>query len=324
MANERGKSIDNTHLSIDQAEERGFLHRDYIAHCLRWTHVVKFITQGKRYETARILDIGCGVDVPLAKLLYSSRLIVDNYIGVDYNDAHKFKLGAFHTGKFPCHAYGNVDFANDEHVSIQEKPVSDDSYDGLTHLLEVCGDIHDLPNVIVCFEMLEHIEPEHVRRVLTKVLAIMQASKAQGNDPVFFMSTPNYDENVGAAANHVNEMKHTALGVLIESLGFEISENYGTFASQKDVRDLFCADYADGRDIWEALTEYYDSNYMATILAPLYPRQARNCIWMLRPTAKGSIAPLKRYDPSQLASMTPWTSSAQWQDLLPEYVGIPF
>jgi hypothetical protein len=33
MANARGKSIDNTHLSIDQAEERGFIHRDYIAHC---------------------------------------------------------------------------------------------------------------------------------------------------------------------------------------------------------------------------------------------------------------------------------------------------
>jgi len=38
MANARGKEIDNTHLSIDQAEARGFLHRDYIAHCLRWSN----------------------------------------------------------------------------------------------------------------------------------------------------------------------------------------------------------------------------------------------------------------------------------------------
>ena len=43
MANARGKEIDNTHLSIDQAEERGFIHRDYIAHCLRWTHVAKYL-----------------------------------------------------------------------------------------------------------------------------------------------------------------------------------------------------------------------------------------------------------------------------------------
>ena len=42
MANARGKEIDNTHLSIDQAEARGFIHRDYIAHCLRsvsYTHL---------------------------------------------------------------------------------------------------------------------------------------------------------------------------------------------------------------------------------------------------------------------------------------------
>ena len=58
MANERGKSVDKTFLSIDNAEERGFLHRDYIAHCLRWTHVVKWLHQGGRYKTARILDVG--------------------------------------------------------------------------------------------------------------------------------------------------------------------------------------------------------------------------------------------------------------------------
>ena len=43
MANARGKKVDTTYLSIDNAEERGFLHRDYIAHCLRWSHVVKYL-----------------------------------------------------------------------------------------------------------------------------------------------------------------------------------------------------------------------------------------------------------------------------------------
>ena len=47
MANARGKEIDNTHLSIDQAEARGFIHRDYIAHCLRWTHVSVFTFASK-------------------------------------------------------------------------------------------------------------------------------------------------------------------------------------------------------------------------------------------------------------------------------------
>ena len=43
MANARGKEIDNTHLSIDQAEARGFIHRDYIAHCLRHLSVIASI-----------------------------------------------------------------------------------------------------------------------------------------------------------------------------------------------------------------------------------------------------------------------------------------
>ena len=37
------RKIDKTMLSIDNAESRGFLHRDYIAHCLRWTHVTKYL-----------------------------------------------------------------------------------------------------------------------------------------------------------------------------------------------------------------------------------------------------------------------------------------
>ena len=52
MANIRGKAMDNTHLSIDQAEKRGFIHRDYIAHCLRWSHVAKFMGEKSRYKTA--------------------------------------------------------------------------------------------------------------------------------------------------------------------------------------------------------------------------------------------------------------------------------
>src|SRR6478752_3358418 len=110
MANERGKAIDNTHLSIDQAEARGFIHRDYIAHCLRWTHVAKYLQS--KYKDARVLDVGCGVDLPMARLLYSSRLIVNDYVGVEYNKSHKFKMEPFHSGKFPISAYGSMDFAN--------------------------------------------------------------------------------------------------------------------------------------------------------------------------------------------------------------------
>jgi len=86
MANARGKEIDTTYLSIEQAETRGFIHRDYIAHCLRWSHVIKHLSQRGLYRDARILDIGCGKETPLAKTMYTSKMSpVDGYyIGVDY------------------------------------------------------------------------------------------------------------------------------------------------------------------------------------------------------------------------------------------------
>ena len=85
MANVRGKEIDNTHLSIEQAEARGFIHRDYIAHCLRWTHVAKYLHLQARYKSARIIDIGCGKDMPLVRMLYTSRLAPSKYLGIEYN-----------------------------------------------------------------------------------------------------------------------------------------------------------------------------------------------------------------------------------------------
>ncbi len=83
MSNALGKSIDKTYLSIDNAEDRGFIHRDYIAHCLRWTHVCKYLYTRHNYKTARVLDIGCGRELPMAKMLYSSKLIPAAYYGVD-------------------------------------------------------------------------------------------------------------------------------------------------------------------------------------------------------------------------------------------------
>ncbi len=85
MANARGKEIDNTHLSIDQAEARGFIHRDYIAHCLRWTKIAKDLNLGGKYKEADIIDVGCGKDMPLARMLMTNRMAPRNYVGIEYN-----------------------------------------------------------------------------------------------------------------------------------------------------------------------------------------------------------------------------------------------
>lgn len=305
MINARGKSIDTTFLSINNASVRGFPHADYIAHCLRWTHVIKALRQNNTYQSARVLDIGCGKELPLAKTLYSSRLIVEEYIGVDYNPYSTFDVSPFHTGKFPMNAFGRVDFASNQ--------VWFDKAEDGRDLINVRGDNKEdyflMPNVLVSFEVVEHIEPAHVRATLLKAVQILRLSNG-----IFFLSTPNWDV-VHLADNHVNEMKHEALGWTIEDCGLAIQSRNGTFASQKDYKHRLFKDYPGSAIIYDKLHDYYESNYLATIFAPLYPAEARNCLWTLVPMYDGYQRkfPTLTYDETK-----PWTSSASWRDLNPE------
>lgn len=317
MANAKGKTIDNSHLPIDTAEERIMLHRDYLAHCMRWSHVARYMQ--KNYATSTVLDLGCGIDLPLAKMLYSNRFIPDEYIGVDYNPSHKFDTRMFSTGTFPLNAFGSVDFANDDHVWFTK------AKDG-TDILNIKGDggsishggvlqapnftdIFFIPNVFTCFEVIEHIEPAHVCRFLLKVHKTMKMSRAAKNDPIFFLSTPNWDV-VHTADNHVNEMKHEALGWVLEELGFKVFERFGTFASIRDYTHLLFTKYPGSQAIYERLWQYYDSNVLAIIFAPLFPAEARNCIWTLKLREPDDV----RLFPA--LPKEPWTSSEKWKDLV--------
>lgn len=248
MANARNKAIDNTHLSIDQAETRGFIHRDYIAHCLRWSHVAKYLNEQQRYKTHHVLDVGCGRDQPLPRLMYTSRLIpqTGSYTGVDYNKLTPHEM--FHTGKFPATFIGGVAFPD---VILPR----------------------ELYDTITCFEVMEHVEPAHALLMLEGI------HKRLTHCGTAFISTPCYDEKTGAAANHVNEMSYTAFGAMLERAGFRIVNVWGTFASQKDYKPFLTGSQ---RELFGALSNYYDSNYLATIFAPLFPEHSRNCLWRVQ------------------------------------------
>lgn len=317
MANERGKSIDNTHLSIDTAEERLLIHRDYISHVFRWTHAAKVIGTSQRYQTASVLDIGCGIDLPLARMLYSNKFIVKDYIGIDYNKSAKFKMGMFkEDGKFPANAYGSVDFATNQ--VIVRAPEFGEIKEPL--VLYVDGDNfegeHPLPTFFTSFEVLEHVEPGHARAMLKKIHILMQYSLMSGRTPIGYISTPCYDASVGAAANHVNEMKREALGALLEDLGFEIFENFGTFASIRDYRDRMFKEIPGSQEVYSRLSKYYDTNVLANIFAPMVPQYARNNIWGIRPAETNVETATKARKFPRLEDVKgPWTSSERWEEL---------
>lgn len=312
MANLRGKSIDNTHLSIDIAEDRILVHRDYIAHCIRWSHVIKYLLQRHAYKGCRILDIGCGIDVPMARLMLSNRVAPLEYVGIDYNHHSKFKLDWFENTRFKPTTFGSVDFANDDNVWF------DNAKDGQL-CVNIKGDNGEdyfaIPNVFTCFEVLEHIEPEHVIRVLKRVKYLMENSyEFDGTVPTFFMSTPNWNVT-DTADNHVNEMKNEALGWLLEELGFAIVDQFGTFASKRDYEHLLLSKYGqDVHRVYGRLNDYFDSNLAANLFAPLFPREARNCFWRLSLAKEGYE---RKYAPIQELA-EPWTSSKNWRDLAME------
>jgi len=252
MANARGKEIDNTHLSIDQAEARGFIHRDYIAHCLRWTKIAKDLNLGSKYKEADIIDVGCGKDMPLARMLMTNRMAPRNYVGIEYNKMEIPEM--FDNTTFQPHLIDNVDFTQTD--------IIEDSF-----------------NVSVCLEVLEHVEPSKAIAILDKLANVV----VQGGTCYF--STPCYDAKVGAAKNHVNEMTYKAFGALLEAKKFEIVDHYGTFASQKDYKHELDD---NTKQLYSKLSEYYDTNYLSTLFAPLYPSMSRNVLWKCRNT-KGSI-----------------------------------
>lgn len=304
MANARGKTIDTTHLSADTAFERGIVHRDLISHCLRWTHVCRWMHQGNRYRDAVVLDVGCGVDLPLAKTLYTNRMAVKQYVGLDYNRPTKFKTEMFHTGKMPVRAFGGVDFSRD--VTVRD--------DGYT-IAGIEG-VFELPTVITCFEVLEHVEPAHARRMLERMHELMETARAAGKDCTTFISTPCWDAQVGEADNHVSEIKRDALGAVIEDLGMKIVGNWGTFASQRDYKAELAKQYGDvGQIMFAKLSTYYDSNYVATLFAPLFPEHSRNNLWELKARDEGDIA---RRFPNLEDVPGPWTSSDLWLELRAE------
>ena len=305
MANARGKEIDTTHLPGKNYIERQILHRDILAHHLRWTHVAKYVRQSQRWKSLKVLDVGCGVDVPLARMFRSNRTQVAQYVGIEYSKASKFE--ELNWGPMPVSLHGGVDFAKD--VTVVPKG---------THLqggYKVQEEYYDAPGVITCFEVLEHVEPGHARRMLEKMRDVLLVARRQGKEAVAFVSTPCYDERVGEAGNHVSEIRRDALGAVIEDLGFCVEGNWGTFASIRDYRDeFFFAEFGDaGRKIWERLTEYYDSNYLATIFAPMYPAGSRNNIWRIRPVLEDEAWQRQFKNLEDIPA--PWTSSDRWREL---------
>ena len=246
--NDMKTKYNTTQLDPDKTFERHVYHRDQFAHYLRWTHVLKRARIGMN-----ILDFGCGTSMNLGEVLYRNRFKCNCFIGIDIRSLNK-------------KGYDLVYKTNWMHF----------------HQQDLCGElltVHKATDwdLITSFEVIEHVGKENTDKFLKNIHSLCS------DKTTVLLSTPIYDEKVGAADNHiidgvVGEYTYEELKGYLEKY-FTIEETYGTFASQRDYKPLM--------NEWQTkmfneLNKYYDANLISNIMAPLFPKQSRNCMWVLK------------------------------------------
>ena len=259
-------TFDKTHLDVTRYNKRGVIHRDYIAHCHRWSFIQRWMvtrdlndryedtdgaTRGKMmYKKTHVLDIGCGKDLMLYKALVSNKVSPLSYTGVDIN-----KL------EVP------IDFKGSKFQPT------------LLNETDICSvnTLDNSPNLVVSFEMLEHVPFEYSQATLKK------AYELSTNDATLVISTPVFMEKYGMAKNHINEMTREQVIDQLDNAGWHIHENYGTFAGRPELYNNMQPEH---QRLFKSLMAYYDSNVMATIFAPLYPEFSRNNLWVCKKESK--------------------------------------
>ena len=104
-------------------------------------------------------------------------------------------------------------------------------------------------------------------------------------------------------------MRYRTLYWVFQKLGLEVQEVYGTFASQCDIEGVL--DTSE-HSTYSKLKEYYDSNLLSCLFAPLHPEYSRNCLWVLsKNTLTASIPTTYGFE----HITEPWSSSEKWEDL---------
>lgn len=243
-------NYNTTQLDPETSFERHVYHRDQFAHYLRWTHVLKNAKIGMN-----ILDVGCGTG-NLLEVFYRNKFRGNEYLGLEYRASTVTKSK---------YKYYQVDWADFKQCDITKEnqnwqPKDNKGWD-----------------IICCFEVLEHVGKDNVEKVLQNIYNNMS------NKTKCFISTPCYDPIVGPANNHVvngviGEMTFNELKEKLLKTGFKIEKVYGTFASIKDYKDKL---QGWQLEMYNHLKEYFDVNILANLMAPFFPEQSRNCMWIL-------------------------------------------
>lgn len=234
---------------------RGQIHRDYIAHCLRWSYVLKQVKIGMR-----IIDVGCG-SFPLLKALYSNKLKPSLYVGVDIRKSVIEKMMHFKTN-FTVIGH-ETDIRVNPLPSVRDMTFSSGHTDGWNDY-----------DIAVCLEVVEHFEDKYVDHVLSEIRRVLKVGG------LLLLSTPNF--NGSAAKHHIHEYTAEELGRHIWKY-FTVEKMIGTFASQRDIEPVLSP---AEREVYENLKSWFKPEIISIMFSALHPYQSRNILWVCRKEEK--------------------------------------
>lgn len=221
-----------------------YVSRDYAAHWFRWQHALRFIRAGMR-----VLDIGCGPDQMMIRVLcHSQTFVPELYVGVD--------VGRLATKSQVAWARVLDEFDVTRRWRYLVDEFAAEGFD-----------------VITCFEVIEHMPVERGRALLKAIQGCLKP------DGLALLSTPVYNGR-HMAANHIHEYGFDELAKEIHRTGLEVDRVVGTFMTSQAARRV--ATPAQRALLEELHSKWYAWDILANFLAPLYPEASSNCCWVLR------------------------------------------
>lgn len=228
------RRFDRTQLHEDV--HGNFVHRDYMAHALRWGWIQRQLEPNRS-----VLDVGCGQDLPLLKVLGGGGhpRLPSLYCGVDLNKLPEVNRPWVQL--FPEFCF---------HERHQELPRDFD--------------------YIVNLEVIEH---QSIGDGLQMLYLFHEHLADTGT---LFLSTPVYDGEA-RAANHIFEYSISQLKDMLEQVGFKVARRIGTFASWADLKQVWTREH---ERVYNELKWWFGPEVMSTFLAPLYPDASRNNLWV--------------------------------------------
>jgi hypothetical protein len=243
--------FDRSHLSPEHAYRIG---RDYLAHCIRYGWPMKVIKE--RFGVgARILELGCGKELPMFRTLTCDHSATTHYkpsryVGIDLNRV-----------KYNPNVNGiRTTILSEVNVVTQPEKIPDEVFD-----------------LVASFEVVEHMGKDDGTRFLDAIISsarrkILREDKVG----VALISTPVNGGTI--AKNHIYEWQRGELRRAIEALGGTVVGEHGTFSNIKELVNVLTP---VERQLWNSLADYHTPHVLSCLFSANHPEAARNVAWLV-------------------------------------------